>query len=73
MEETSVGEPLIMAVLTAIEGDMWRDETLVLENLGWPAYIPLTFPSVCVCVCVSVCMCVSVSSHCNMEEMLPAH
>lgn len=51
--ETSVGEPLIMVPLTAIEGDVWRDETRVPENLGWPAYVPLT--SLCVCVC----------GHCN--------
>lgn len=41
-----------MAALTAIEGDMWQDVTRVPEDLGWPAYVPLT--SRCVCVCASV-------------------
>lgn len=66
-KEPIVGKPLIMAALTAIEGDMWWDVTRVPENLGWPAQVPFTSPCVCVCACVSV------SSHCNGEEMLPGH
>lgn len=62
-QQKSVGEPLITAALTTIEGDVWRDETRVPENLGWPARIPpaarLTFPFLlCLCewVCVHVCV-----------------
>lgn len=53
-QQKSVGEPLITAALTTIEGDVWRDETRVPENLGWPARIPpaarLAFPFL-LCLC----------------------
>lgn len=39
-QQISVCEPLIIAALTTIEGDMWLDETRVPENLGWAADIP---------------------------------